>query len=122
LKERVRIVNETKGGILVSLHQNTFIDSRYNGAQVFYGNVGESQKLAQLLQNQFIKTINPTSKRKAKPAKGVYLMEHIQVNGVLIECGFLTNPEEDAKLQNPEYQMKICCVIATTLDSFFRGS
>jgi len=122
LKERVRIVNETKGGILVSLHQNTFIDSRYNGAQVFYGNEGEGQKLAQLLQNQFIKTINPTSKRKAKPAKGVYLMEHIQVNGVLIECGFLTNPEEDAKLQNPEYQMKICCVIATTLDSFFRGS
>lgn len=115
LKERVRIVNETDGAILVSIHQNTFSDSRYDGAQVFYGIDDKSHTLAQKLQTAFINSVNPESKRKCKTSKGIYLMEHIQKTGVLIECGFLSNPAEEAKLRNANYQQKICCVIASTL-------
>ena len=117
LKERARIVNETEGAILVSIHQNTFPESRYSGAQVFYANA-DSASLASNLQNSFVNTLNPGSRRKSKPASGVYLMEKIQAPGILVECGFLSNPQEEAKLRSPEYQKNIACVIASELCRF----
>jgi N-acetylmuramoyl-L-alanine amidase len=118
LKERVRIANETDGAILISIHQNTFSDSRYDGAQVFYPPAGEGQYLAEALQKSLIATLNSGSRRSPKRAAGVYLMEHIQCPGILIECGFLSNPQEEAKLRSPEYQKKLCCVIAANVVSF----
>lgn len=118
LKERVRIVNETENAILVSIHQNTFSDSRYSGAQVFYSTEGESKLLAEQLQTAFCQTVNPGSSRKCKQASGIYLMEHIDCTGVLVECGFLSNPEEEAKLRSAEYQKKLCCVIASSVSNF----
>lgn len=115
LKERVRIVAETENAILVSIHQNTFSDSRYGGAQVFYAATQGSRELAHLLQSSLSETVNPGSNRKCKKADGVYLMEHIDAAGVLIECGFLSNPEEEAKLRSEDYQKKLCCVIASVL-------
>ena len=117
LKERVRIANETPGAILISLHQNTFSDSRYKGAQVFYSGNDKSRSIAQSMQQNLIQILNPGSQRKAKSAKGVYLMEHITCPGVLIECGFLTNQEEEALLRSKDYQIKLCAVIAATISS-----
>ncbi len=118
LKERVKLVNETKNGILVSIHQNTFSDSRYSGAQVFYTSTEGSSELAKSMQSAFCEAVNPGSNRKSKISKGVYLMDHIKCTGVLIECGFLSNPEEEAKLRDPVYQRKICCVIGACLSQF----
>ena len=118
LKERVRIVNESENNILVSIHQNLFSDSRYSGAQVFYADTGGSRQLAETLQHSFVDTLNPGSKRKVKKAEGIYLMEHIENPGILVECGFLSNPEEENKLNDPEYQRKLCCVIATAVAEF----
>lgn len=118
LKERVRIVNEADNALLVSIHQNTFSDGRYGGAQVFYGPKGEGQQLAEQLQNTFCSTINRGSSRRSKKADGVYLMEHIDTTGVLIECGFLSNTEEEAKLRSDDYQKQLCCVIAATVSNF----
>lgn len=115
LKQRVKIVSETEGAILLSIHQNLFPDSRYSGAQVFYNNIAGSKELAQKMQTQFVASVNPGSRRKAKAATNVYLLEHIQKPGVLVECGFLSNPEEEAKLRTGAYQKKICCIIAATL-------
>lgn len=113
LKERVRIVNESEQNILISIHQNLFSDSRYSGAQVFYSNTPGSREFAETMQSALVHTLNPGSNRKAKQAKGIYLMEHIQNTGILVECGFLSNPEEEHKLNNPEYQKKLCCVVAS---------
>jgi N-acetylmuramoyl-L-alanine amidase len=117
LKERVRIVNETENSILISIHQNTFSDSRYAGAQVFYASEG-SRGLAEKLQSGLVKALDPHSRRLCKPAKGVYLMEKIARPGVLVECGFLSNAAEEAKLRSPAYQKKLCCVIASCLSTF----
>ena len=122
LKERVRIVNETEDALLVSIHQNTFSDSRYGGAQVFYAQTVEGHKLAELLQRNLISTLNPDSNRKAKKADGVYLMEHIEKPGVLVECGFLSNVEEEAKLRDSSYQKKLCCVIASSVSTFLSNT
>lgn len=113
LKERVRIVNEKENAILLSIHQNHYSDSRYSGAQVFYPKTQGSEELAKQLQTGFITTLNTGSNRQAKKAEGLYLMKNIEKTGVLIECGFLSNFEEEAKLRNADYQKNICCVVAS---------
>ena len=115
LKERAKLVNSTENSLLLSIHQNTFQDSRYSGAQVFYAPDPESEELAKLLQSAMIQNLNPGSKRKSKPSDGIYLMQHITCPGVLVECGFLSNPTEEAKLRDEHYQQQICCVIAASL-------
>lgn len=115
LKNRVKTVNDTERGLLVSIHQNTFSDGRYSGTQVFYGKDDVSKGLAKELQAACIRHIDPSNDRAAKKASGIYLMEHIQRPGVLIECGFLSNPEEDAKLNDPSYQKQLVTVIAGTV-------
>lgn len=122
LKERVRIVNETENGVLISIHQNTFSDSRYSGAQVFYAEKGNSRQLAEKLQATLSQTVNPGSNRKCKTSKGIYLMEHIDQTGLLIECGFMSNPHEEAKLRNAEYQKMLCMVIASTLGTYLSNT
>lgn len=118
LRQRVQIVNETPNAILLSIHQNTFSDSRYGGAQVFYADTEQSKELAQLLQALLCQTVNEGSNRKIKQAKGVYLMNHIEETGILLECGFLSNPQEEALLRDGEYQKRLCCVIASAVSDF----
>lgn len=118
LKERVRIVRETDHPILVSIHQNNFPDGRYSGAVVLYAKTEGSEALAKRLQETLISSLNPGSNRSCKKASGIYLMEHIPCTGILIECGFLSNPAEEARLRNDDYQKKLCCVIATSLSNY----
>ena len=69
-----------------------------------------------------IQFLNPGSKRQCKPSDGIYLMHHIERPGVLIECGFLTNPEEEAMLRSGEYQQKLCCVIASVVNGYLSNT
>jgi N-acetylmuramoyl-L-alanine amidase len=119
LKQRVKLVNETRNAVLVSVHQNTFLDSRYSGAQVFYANDDTSRELAKVMQADLISNLNPGSKRQCKSSDGIDLMQNIQRPGVLIECGFLSNPEEEANLQTAEYQKHIASVVATCISRFY---
>lgn len=121
LRARVRMVEKTENPILISIHQNTFSDSRYHGPQVFYGPKGEGEQLAKKLQERLTACLNPGSNRMAKKADGIYLMQNINCTGVLVECGFLSNPEEEGKLRNKTYQNQICCVIASTVANFLDG-
>lgn len=118
LKERVRIVNSSPNGILVSIHQNYFTDGRYSGAQVFYARTDGSEQLAELLQSQFVSGLNPESTRAIKKGSGIYLMENITVPGVLVECGFLSNAREEQQLADPDYQKRICCIIAAGMGRY----
>ncbi len=121
LKQRVSMVNETPDALLLSIHQNQFTDGKYSGAQVFYASTAGSHALAEQTQAQLISALNPGSSRTCKPAKGVYLMEHIACTGILVECGFLSNPQEEASLRTPEYQKKLCCVIATAAAQYLEA-
>lgn len=115
LKNRVRMVNETSGGILVSIHQNYFSQSQYSGAQVFYGAADGSKDLADSVQAALISTLNPDSRRRTKAAKGIYLMDKSQRCAILVECGFLSNPEEAAKLASQDYQKALAAVIGAAV-------
>lgn len=122
LKERARIVNETDQALLISIHQNYFSDKRYSGAQVFYADTDGSQVLAMAIQDGFAANLSRENHRKAKNAKGIYLMEHIGCSGVLIECGFLSNPQEEALLRQEDYQKKLSCVIATVCSTYLANT
>lgn len=121
LRERVRIAGETEDAVLVSIHQNTFSDPRYSGAQIFHNGAGESMALASALQERFGASLNPGSKRAVKQADGIYLMENVHCTAVLAECGYLSNPAEEAKLRDADHQQKIAAVIACTLGNFLDG-
>lgn len=119
LKERARLVNETENGILLSIHQNHYPDSRYSGGQMFYCSDDFSRELANALQTGFREYLDPFNQRKPKEVSGLYLMRNIEKPGVLIECGFLSNPQEEVKLQDEAYQKQIACVIGAVCSSFF---
>ena len=122
LKERVRLVNETEDALLLSIHQNHYPDDRYSGAQTFYAKTEGSKQLAEQLQASFLAVLNPGSNRQIKKCSGIYLMEHIQCPGVLIECGFLSNAAEDAKLKSPDYQKKLSAVIAAATSQYLSNT
>lgn len=122
LKERVRMVNSTPGALLVSIHQNHFSDSRYSGPQVFYADNPESEKLAKRLQSQLVSSLCPGNNRREKKSAGVYLMDQIQCTGVLVECGFLSNSQEESLLRQAEYQKKLVCVIAASVSGFLANT
>lgn len=121
LKQRVRMINGTENALVLSIHQNNFPDGRYSGAVVLYAATDGSKELAQAMQNSIIRSLNPGSRRSCKPADGIYLMEHIECTGILIECGFLSNSAEESKLRSDSYQKKLCCVIASTVCEYLDG-
>lgn len=115
LRNRVKLVNQTEGAVLLSIHQNHFSDGRYAGAQVFYSPTEGSKTLAEGIQRVLIDAVDPSNHRQAKPADTVYLMNHIQSPGVLIECGFLSNEAEEKRLQDTGYQKKLTLAIVCAL-------
>lgn len=119
LRNRVALANEYSNAILVSIHQNHFPDPKYDGPQVFCTeNAGE---LAKSMQSALTEALSPRSRRTMKRASGVYLMEHIRCPGLLIECGFLSNPAEEQKLLKAEYQKRMAAVMAAVLARFADG-
>ena len=115
LKNRVALVSGTENPILVSIHQNMFAESKYYGTQLFYADSDPSRQLAEELQALFAAELDPSNHRRAKPCENVYLLSKISCPGVLVECGFLSNPKEEALLQSAEYQKKLAAVLAAGL-------
>jgi len=113
LKNRVALVEEVEGGTLLSIHQNTYPGSRYHGTHVFYAPTEGSQKLAEHFQNSIKIALQPDNERAVKQIPDtVYIMNHVTCPAILIECGFLTNPGEEALLRDEDYQRKLSAVIA----------
>ena len=99
--------------VLLSVHQNTFTDEEYHGAQVFYAPTEGSQALAETMQEALRAALDPENSRQAKPIPdSVYLMNHVSCPAVLVECGFLSNPEEEALLRSADYQIRLAAVLA----------
>lgn len=113
LKNRVAAIEAVEGGTLLSIHQNTYTSSRYHGSHVFYAPTEGSQELAEHFQNRIKAALQPENERAVKRIPDtVYIMNHVTCPAVLIECGFLTNPEEEALLRDEDYQRRLSAVVA----------
>ena len=115
------MVNAVENGLLVSIHQNYFEQTKYCGTQVFFAKADGSKALAERIQQSLRENVDAANHRQCKPSQSVYLMEHIECTGVLIECGFLSNYEEAEKLTSKEYQKEVaealCVGILTYLNA-----
>ncbi len=109
IKNRLKQIQSTPNCIFISIHQNHFSESKYNGAQVFYStNHQDSKAMAEAIQKQVVTFLQPQNKREIKPAAdSIYLLRHAKVPAVLVECGFLSNPQEASLLKDPVYQDKM---------------
>lgn len=113
LKNRAAAIEGAEGGSLISIHQNTYPSGRYHGAHVFYAPTEGSRALAEHVQSSIRTALQPGNERAVKQIPStVYIMNHITCPAILIECGFLTNPEEEALLRDEDYQRRLAAVIA----------
>lgn len=115
LRNRVRLTRETPNALLLSIHQNMFSESKYKGAQVFYASSRGSRELAERLQAILTAKVDPSNHRKAKECLTAYLLKNVPCTAVLVECGFLSNPEEARRLQTEGYQKLLAAAIAAGL-------
>lgn len=121
LKNRVARINQQADAVLVSIHQNHFSQSQYLGAQVFYAPNAESRAFAALMQQNLRAGLDPANKRECKPGSGIFLLEKIECPGILVECGFLSNPGEEALLRSKDYQKRLAAVLAGSITAFLAG-
>lgn len=116
LHNRVDRINQVENATVISIHQNASPNTSFQGIQVFYGGDETlSRPLAQKVQETMIWALSPEKKRSVQRVDtSVYLMNHIACRAILVECGFLSNPEEDRLLQEPAYQRKLAMVLASS--------
>lgn len=122
LTRRVELKKETKCDIFVSIHQNMFPQGKYKGAQVWYASNEKSKKLAEQLQESLKSNVDPNNNRVCKPAGEQYkiLRDDYEGASVIIECGFLSNYEEEQNLKNDKYQEKLAETIGLGIDKYFK--
>ena len=112
LKNRMRIANEAENATLISVHMNSYGSSSARGLQVYYSeNREDSRILAEKIQTEIKSSLQPTNKRTVKGGENIYLLENAACCAILIECGFISNPEECEKLSEKEYQKELCFAI-----------
>ncbi len=105
LRNRCRIAKENPDAIFLSIHMNSFSESKYSGLQTYYSAYNEeSRALADSIQSRVRNDLQKENNRKIKEGNNMYVMENIENIGVLVECGFLTNSDEAKKLCEKEYQ------------------
>lgn len=120
-KNRVQIGNGNDADIFVSIHLNKYpASSSYSGWQAFYQkNNAKSKKIAEIIQKNMNKNIDTKNNRTPLQITGIYVMDKLQIPAVIIECGFLSNPEETLKLKEDEYQNKLVWGIYIGLQEYF---
>ena len=111
--ERLKLFNSDNTDMAISIHQNKFTEPQYSGAQVFYSpNNIESERLAECIRNSIVGLLQPqNSRQNKKSGSEIYLLYNCTKPCVLVECGFLSNPEEAAKLNTEEYQKQLAFAI-----------
>ena len=122
LGNRVKIKKENKCDAFISIHQNMFPQKNCKGAQVWSANNEPSQKLGKIIQQKFKEDVDQNNKREAKVAKKEYkiLNDGYEGASVIVECGFLSNPEECELLGKEDYQNKIANTLANAIDEYFK--
>ncbi len=120
IHNRVKIGNESEADIFVSIHLNKIPQAQYDGWQTFYKEGNEKgAKLATLIQNSLNETIEKENKRVPKTIENIYIIKHVEIPTTIVECGFLSNPEEEKLLLEDEYQNKLAWGIYNGIINYF---
>lgn len=121
LKERVSLIEEHVPSLVISIHQNSFTSASVKGAQVFYyTDSEEGKKLAEILQETMKTDIADGNHRLAKGNRDYYLLSHTTVPLAIVECGFLSCPEEEALLVSEDYQKKMAAAVVKGIENYLK--
>lgn len=119
---RLDLIHKTPGAILISIHQNNYPSSSPWGIQVFYGAVAGSDHLASITQTNLTDQLSPENRRVASSIdSGIFLMREANCPAILVECGFLSNAEELAKLESETYRTELAAVMLASYLQYTKG-
>lgn len=120
VKNRVKIGNNSSADIFVSIHLNKLAESKYSGWQTFYKNGDDnSKKLADSIQNSLNTNMSKNNNRTPHTISSVYIMKHVEIPITIVECGFLSNPEEEKLLQTDDHQNRLAWGIYNGIMDYF---
>lgn len=124
MDNRLALFNKYDNAVCISIHQNQFTDPVYHGAQMFYSATdSRSESLAMSIQKSFAGGLQPENKREIKLCgKELFLCYYSDNPTVMVECGFLSNPEEAALLNTEEYQEKVALTIFSGIMNYLDGN
>ena len=123
MAERRKIANESGADLLVSIHQNAFPSAKAKGAQVFYHkSSADGKRLAECVQESLRSRVDGSNQRQAKENKDYYILRTTEIPAVIVECGFLSNAEEERLLNDGGYQEKLAWAIYCGILDYFEKS
>ncbi len=113
MHKRLELINQKPYELILSIHMNSYPEEKYWGSQVFYSDsFAEGKTYATVIQNSLRQFVAPDNKREAKAAPSeIYLLKHAIYPAVIVECGFLTNFNEESLLKTSEHQTKLAAAI-----------
>ena len=121
MKNRVDIANNSNAEIFVSIHMNKLEQSQYSGWQTFYKNNDDTSKeIAENIQTSLNYFIKKENSRTIKSISGIYLTKNVEIPLVIVECGFLSNAEENKLLQTDSYQNELAWSIYIGIMDYFK--
>ena len=117
LAARRKIAETTENALFVSIHMNSYPAPQYSGLQVWYSPNNEASKtVAEAIQSNAKALLQPENHREVKPAgSNIYLLDRLECPAVLVECGFLSNPEEARKLNEEAYREDLAYLLFISL-------
>ena len=120
IRNRVKIGNESQADIFVSIHLNKIPQSQYDGWQTFYKEGSEDgARLAKQIQANLNEAIQKENNRIAKTIDNIYIIKNVEIPTTIVECGFLSNPEEEKNLLDDGYQNKLAWGIYNGIIDYF---
>lgn len=120
IHNRVKIGNESQADIFVSIHLNKIPQQQYYGWQCFYKEGNEqSNKLAKSIQENLNKSMQKENNRVAMKIDNIYIIKHVEIPTSIVECGFLSNPEEEKQLLDDNYQNRLAWGIYSGIINYF---
>ncbi|MGI6010756.1 MAG: N-acetylmuramoyl-L-alanine amidase [Ruminococcus sp.] len=121
LKNRCGIIDESGADCAVSIHQNSYSDESVKGPQVFYyQNSDSGRELAETLQEALVSRLAPESSREARGNETYYMLRKTKTPVVIVECGFLSNPEEAGRLCEEKYQEQIADAVCEGVAAYLK--
>lgn len=123
LKNRLAVAAADPDALFVSIHMNTFSIPKYSGLQVYYAPTEGSRALAESIQGTVRRQLQPTNTRRVQAAgSSIYLLDRAVGRAVLVECGFLSNPEECQRLTQKDYQSQLCFSVFCGMMEYIRST
>ena len=123
LVQRVKLANSTENAVLISIHQNKFPSAVVSGAEVMYSENDDSKALGLITQDNLVTLLDSSNRRVARPApKELLLTSSVECPTILVECGFMSNPQEVQKLASNDYQLKLAAILAGSYIQFLNNT